>query len=442
MDPRALVPSIHRVACGLVALCSTLAAASLAEAQARAGVAALPAPATRPASAAPAAATGVARCTAPRHASAGHCCGAGEEWVEARHQCVCLEPGTCASAAPVAAAPRPATYGLRPESRNTVTRGGDEGTPFSLRCPAGQVGVGVTVRSESSVYAVALSCAPIATDGALGDAHATRPGGGPGGTSASERCPAGQVVAGLTGRSGVRIDRVGVQCAPLTAGTVGEPAAEGPPQHGGNGGDAFADTCPAGHAVTGFDGRAADTLVALRAQCTRVAPNDGPNAMLVPTTVRSLGTRGVVTVGAPFALHCPAGEVAVGVTGSHTSVLNLIALDCAHLYPDGSLGVVHDRGNAGGDAGEAFSSECTAGRVLVGLNGRSGRVIDRIGAQCATVDQWMSPNVESEAMPAHGGTGGDPFRDVCPPGHVVYGLSGRAGNLVDSIQVECVRVQR
>jgi formylglycine-generating enzyme required for sulfatase activity len=47
------------------------------------------------------------RCTAEQHQSAGHCCNAGEEWVEARNACVCLEAGGCQSAQPAQPAPPP-----------------------------------------------------------------------------------------------------------------------------------------------------------------------------------------------------------------------------------------------------------------------------------------------------------------------------------------------
>jgi formylglycine-generating enzyme required for sulfatase activity len=38
-------------------------------------------------------------CAVDEHASAGHCCKAGEEWVPSRGQCVCLDAAACGAAA-------------------------------------------------------------------------------------------------------------------------------------------------------------------------------------------------------------------------------------------------------------------------------------------------------------------------------------------------------
>src|SRR5688500_18069024 len=46
-------------------------------------------------------------CAADEHASAGHCCQRGEEWVPAKGRCLCLDP-PCAPPRPVAKAPAPA----------------------------------------------------------------------------------------------------------------------------------------------------------------------------------------------------------------------------------------------------------------------------------------------------------------------------------------------
>ncbi|MEZ4390483.1 MAG: SUMF1/EgtB/PvdO family nonheme iron enzyme [Polyangiales bacterium] len=51
-----------------------------------------------------------ARCVQPQHESAGRCCDAGAEWVEARNRCVCLDPSVCgdgAQAQPPAPQPPP-----------------------------------------------------------------------------------------------------------------------------------------------------------------------------------------------------------------------------------------------------------------------------------------------------------------------------------------------
>src|SRR6185295_18427768 len=74
-------------------------------------------------------------CASPRHMSAGHCCGGGEEWVEARTRCVCLDPAACGpGTTPQTGTPAGAQFSLRPDLRTLSPRGGDEGAVFSLRC--------------------------------------------------------------------------------------------------------------------------------------------------------------------------------------------------------------------------------------------------------------------------------------------------------------------
>jgi hypothetical protein len=299
------------------------------------------------------------------------------------------------------------------------------------------------VRSANGVDAIALECSALNADGTLADPHATRAAGGPGGTSATERCPAGHVIAALSGRSDIRVTRIAVRCAALQGGTVATPGAQTLPEHGGNAGDPFSDSCPSGYALTGLEGRAnPEGVVSVRAACTRVAPPNGPNYSINATQHRALTARGVATVGTHFALQCPVGEIAIGVSGRHTSMVSMLSLDCAHVYPDGSIGDARSRGDAGGVSGEDFEDHCPAGEMLVGLNGRTGRVVDRVGVQCAPIARWMTNAGELHPSAGHGGNGGDPFVDNCPTGHVVDGVSGSAGNLVDSVQVQCVRLQR
>ncbi len=75
------------------------------------------------------------RCSEGEHVSAGHCCGPGEEWVEARSSCVCLQPGGCTPAV----APTPAvTQGSGPDVPPGTPDGPGE-APMRRQCPEGMV---------------------------------------------------------------------------------------------------------------------------------------------------------------------------------------------------------------------------------------------------------------------------------------------------------------
>lgn len=47
----------------------------------------------------------------------------------------------------------------------------------------------------------------------------------------------------------------------------------------------------------------------------------------------------------------------------------------------------------------------------------------------------------TQTLPRIGGAGGSPFDRACPPGHVMTGLRGGAGELIDSIVIVCAPLQ-
>jgi len=68
-------------------------------------------------------------------------------------------------------------------------------------------------------------------------------------------CDQGQVLVGLSGRSGEILDRISLRCAPVLEGVVRTQDAVDGPSIGGQGGGAFGPlTCPTGTWVTGLSG--------------------------------------------------------------------------------------------------------------------------------------------------------------------------------------------
>jgi hypothetical protein len=95
---------------------------------------------------------------------------------------------------------------------------------------------------------------------------------------------------------------------------------------------------------------------------------------------------------------------------------------------------------AGGQGGSDFSLSCNANEVMVGVTGRAGWVVDRLAALCQAVDSNGAPAGATRQTAAAGGTGGNAFTLRCPAGQAVAGIQGRAGQMVDRIQVSCRRV--
>jgi hypothetical protein len=66
--------------------------------------------------------------------------------------------------------------------------------------------------------------------------------------------------------------------------------------------------------------------------------------------------------------------------------------------------------------------------AVLGIHGRSGARVDKLGVRCGKLgsDTMRGPG---------GGGGGNPFDDTRPGGQVARGLKGRAGTLVDQIEL-------
>ena len=161
--------------------------------------------------------------------------------------------------------------------------------------------------------------------------------GGDGGSAFGVDCPPGNVLAGIEGRGGEVIDRIGASCVEVDEGGrwVGEPSPGGA-SFGGEGGTAFARTCARDRAVTGL----------------------------------GVGTRGELVGG--------------------------IEVMCARLDgPTGTQGAPASLPRAGGDYPDVTNVACPSGAVATGLAGAGGTYLDRIGLQCreraARAGRWTNP---------------------------------------------------
>jgi LCCL domain len=102
-------------------------------------------------------------------------------------------------------------------------------------------------------------------------------------------------------------------------------------------------------------------------------------------------------------LECNGGDVAVGIHGRSGVYVDRLGLQCATRNSDGSPGATYNRGPYGGSGGGSFSQTCPSGQVVVGLYGRSGQYIDRVGLDCATVSSWSSGGTVSSTTSSAGG---------------------------------------
>ena len=179
---------------------------------------------------------------------------------------------------------------------------------------------------------------------------------------------------------------------------------------GGAGGGVFATRCPAGSLLHGFEIRAADDIDAIRLVCVNAqGPVQFSAAAADPTWRGGNGgvyhrvvcpdkfpiafgldvhAEGVDTIVVnDFNLHCgwaaptqPAGLPVNGATGFH-----------APSYMPGSTRLWMGFGTSGQRAvGTSGRQYCPAGRVAVGLRGRSGIWLDGMGLICGEPTTYLS----------------------------------------------------
>ena len=56
--------------------------------------------------------------------------------------------------------------------------------------------------------------------------------------------------------------------------------------------------------------------------------------------------------------------------------------------------------------------------------------------------EWeTTPNLEMRLLGPDGGPGGDSYEQICPEGEIAIGVVGRAGRLIDSLQVVCAPIR-
>lgn len=172
----------------------------------------------------------------------------------------------------------------------------------------------------------------------------------------------------------------------------------GPPtvQVGGDGGNAYTDTCPNGQAVIGYRGEV-------------LAPDSG--LIVVVSHIQTL---------------CGA------------MVVDQAAADPVSITPGFELPV------RGSYPGPSWSESCAANEVVVGFSGRSGQYVDQLAFQCG---HWTVSNQDggpvlimnaTDSLAPVGGDGGSPFPlAACPTGQMAIGSAVRAGFWLDAFSLQC-----
>jgi hypothetical protein len=141
-------------------------------------------------------------------------------------------------------------------------------------------------------------------------------------------------------------------------------------------------------------------------------------------------------------LKCNPGDVAVGVWGTYDNYITRMGLDCAELFPDGSIQspymtYSYATGSAGGDVKKFFEVLCPDGYAVYGLTGTADDHIDKVGLRCELAPfpngyETANPVSAIEVAPV-GGSGGKPFKMTCGRQRVLTQLLLDPGYNNDSI---------
>jgi len=127
-------------------------------------------------------------------------------------------------------------------------------------------------------------------------------------------------------------------------------------------------------------------------------------------------------------------------------LIGILLAVCVHAssYAEASLAPFD---GIGGDGGAPYRLDCGESAVLVGITGRSGAVIDRLGGLCVKIEPvsgtWVGGIYETSSV---GGNGGGAFRRTCSVGRALVGLEGTSmyfsgTHLVTSLNIVCAELK-
>lgn len=159
------------------------------------------------------------------------------------------------------------THSVNPNILSYVSGGGGNGgSVMSLYCPDNYVATGFILRTGSRVDQMQVMCRYLFSFGSLGNyLHTTDSVGGQGGSIRQLECPYNSVLVGIFGRSGSRVDNLGVYCAGIKDGTTIQ---VGP--YGGAGGSEFVSLCPTNSIITGIYGRSGNEVDQINLRCSQL----------------------------------------------------------------------------------------------------------------------------------------------------------------------------
>lgn len=145
-------------------------------------------------------------------------------------------------------------------------------------------------------------------------------------------------------------------------------------QAGGSGGSYFEDQCPY-HYLKGVGVRAGGYIDRIQNYC----PNSPNTSYYLESTYHGGGGGSFVPI------TCPSGFVVKGFYGRAGRLVDQLGVDCveqADIDQNASYETIVRLSSEGGSGGSYYSFKCGLGDGAVGIFGRTGQYLDRIGLLC------------------------------------------------------------
>ncbi len=154
------------------------------------------------------------------------------------------------------------------------------------------------------------------------------------------------------------------------------------------------------------------------------------------------GWVGTNLIDSPTTRNCPAGQVAVGYTGASGAWFDHFELLCKTIDASGVVaGGLSGTGWLGTSVGPTpfGPGYCPAGRVLVRMGMMAGDQLNAVTGYCLTPAQVLAQTATSSASagPSFSAPGGSPYNVSCPPGTLITGMTGYAGQYPHTVQFKC-----
>jgi hypothetical protein len=134
----------------------------------------------------------------------------------------------------------------------------------------------------------------------------------------------------------------------------------------------------------------------------------------------------VYSLGSAQTAACPEGTFIVGLEIRSGLLVDAIGAECAKLGPNGEhlqLSQTRMLGNAFG--GNPRQTRCTSGQVVTAVRGRAGEFLDQVAFACRSWNATQGLHGSLRWHSPHGGQGGQPAGPLeCPNGMAMTSVNG------------------